>query len=78
MKELSQHCTKTPLALLKITCFPYHHGGSAVCATHFNVGKMTLNTNQTTLRNLKLTINYKPSGSLKDLGERETGQVNEL
>lgn len=48
-----------------------------MCATHFNVGKMALNTNQTTFRNLKLTINYMPSGSLKDLGEQETGQVNE-
>lgn len=37
---------------------------------------MALNTNQTTFRNLKLTINYMPSGSLEDLGEQETGQVN--
>lgn len=48
-----------------------------MCATHFNVGKMALNTNQTSFRNFKFTINYMPSGSLKDLGEQETGQVNE-
>lgn len=48
-----------------------------MCAIHFNVNKMALNTNQTSFRNLKFTISYMPSGSLKDLGEQATGQVNE-